>query len=132
MVTFKVGVDSGTIEIALNPDHLDKGLDLYSKIQEVALETAQVAWDGKKGAIGTTHGDDVYTIIYDPAFQYRWKEWQDKRHFFLVNLPHKQRAKPFTLYCGDVGAVQGRINFPEHTLIVCAWEDENTLRFMSE
>lgn len=132
MVKFQVGVDTGTIEIARNPNNLDKGLDLYSKVQELALETAEVAWDGKKGAIGTPHGDDVYTVTYDPSLKYNWKEWQSKRHFFLVNLPRGERAKPFTLYLGDVGSVQGSIDFPEHNLIVGVWADEQTLTFLSE
>lgn len=132
MVKFQIGVDSGTIVFSRNPDNLDKALDLYSKIQELALETATAVWDGKKGAISTPHGDDVYTVVYDPARKYHWKEWQAKPSAYLVNLGREGPAKPFTLYVGDVGVVQGSINFPSHTLIVAAWENEQTLVFLSE
>lgn len=132
MVTFKVGVDSGTIVISRSPDNLDKALDLYAKIQELALETAAAVWDGKKGAISTPHGDDLYTVVYDPSRKYNWKEWQDKASAYIVNLPRNEVAKPFTLYVGDVGVVQGSIKFPSHTLIMAVWENEQTLLFLSE
>jgi len=132
VIKFKVGVDSGTIGIARNPNNLDKGLHLYSKVQELALESAAAVWDGKKGAISTPHGDDVYTVIYDYGRKYNWKEWQERRYVILINLPRGEVGKAFTLYVGDVGQVQGSIDFPDHTLIMCGWEDDMTLVFISE
>lgn len=131
MKRFGVSVDSGVIEVARNPDHLSKGSDLYGKIQDLALWTALAAWDGKKGAIGTPDGDGPHEVIYDPDVQYNWKEWQSLKHGFLENLPKGESAKPFTLYFGDVGRVDGAIKFPEHNGIVFAWVDSNTLQFIS-
>lgn len=131
-VKFNVGVDSGIIQIARNADHLDRGGLLYGKVQELALETARAVWDGKKGAIGTPHGDGDHTVIYDPRMKYDWKEWMDKPGIFLVNLARGDTARPFTLYLGDVGRVDGSIDFPEHTLIGCMWTSEQTLTFLVE
>lgn len=133
MKTFRIPVDSGVIEIARNPDHLKKGSELYGKTQDLALWTAAGVWDGKKGAIGTPHGDGPHDVIYDPDRPYNWKEWRDKgKGAFLVNLPRGERAPGFTLYLGDVGNVYGAIQFPAHTLIAFAWEDDSTLRFATE
>jgi len=128
----KVGVDSGVIEIARNPDHLSAGGDFYHKIQDSALWTALAVWDGKKGAIGTPDGDGLHEVVYDPDESYHWKTWQGRQHAFLVNLPQGQRAKPFRLYVGDVGRVDGMIEFPEHTNISFGWMDAGTLVFMVE
>lgn len=131
MKRFSVDVDSGVIEIARNPDHLKAGSDLYGKIQDLALWTASAVWDGKKGAIGTPDGDGPHEVIYDPAVEYKWKEWQGLKGGFLQNLPKGELAKPFTLYFGDVGRADGAIKFPEHNGIAFAWVDSNTLQFIS-
>jgi len=130
---FRVDVDSGMIEIARNPDHLSKGSELYGKIQELALWTAAGVWDSRKGAIRTPHGDGPHGVIYEPERRYDYSDWQDKVVGVLVNLPRDKRAPAFTLYVGDVGRVDGQIEFPEHTMIAFGWEDDGTtLRFMTE
>lgn len=143
MVDFRVGVDSGVIQISRNPNHLEAGGNLYGKIQDLALWTAAAVWDGRKGAIGTPHGDGRFRVVYNPHTPYDWRYEQDKKGGFLVNLPrppeHKQDwstrqkpGKPFTLYLGDVGQVQGQIEFPEHHLIAFHWNDDTTLIFTTD
>jgi hypothetical protein len=132
MNRFTVPVDSGVIEMARNPNHLDQGGALYGKTQDLALWTALAVWDGKKGAIGTPHGDGPHDVVYESGRSYAWKEWQDKKTAMLVNLPRGEKGKAFTLYLGDAGHGYGSIDFPEHNLIAFGWENDYTLVFMVE
>lgn len=132
MRRFRVGVDSGTIQIAKNPGHLEKGSELYAKIQDLALWTARAVWDGRKGAIASTHGDDLYTVEYEHRESRDWKEMDAyPSQAFLVNLPEGELGKPFTLYVGDVGRVDGALDIPPHNTVEFVWIDESTLRFIS-
>ena len=130
---FIVGVDSGVIEIARNPDHLAKGGEFYGKIQDLALWTAAAVWDGRKGAIRTPDGDGPHQVVYDPDQPYNFRDWRDNATGgFLVNLPRGEHGEPFTLYLGDVGRYAGEISFPEHKVIVFKWTGPMTLTFISD
>lgn len=130
---FIVGVDSGTIQITRNPDHLERGMEVWRRIREGSLETAWMGWDGKRGAIETPQGDGAHRIVYDTSEEYAWRNWRmmGVPYAFLVSLPQGKLAKPFTLYLGD-GRIAGEIVFPEHNLIAVGWFDPTTLRFTSD
>jgi hypothetical protein len=140
-VRFGVGVDSGIIQLARNPDHLERGGELYGKVQDLALWSAAGVWDSKKGigAIGTPHGDGPHIVSFIEPSQAELLEMlkqmrkADQPYHYLINLDrYSPPPKPFTLYCGDVGRVDGAINFPVATTVGFFWHDDNTLAFFTQ
>lgn len=133
-VSFRVSVDSGVIQMARNPEHLEKGADLLVKAWNISLDTAWAAWDGRKGAIRTPYGDGAHQVRYDPGRSYHWKLWDDKieKMAFLVNVSREDPIqKPLTLFVGDVGIPYGVIMFPPHRTIAFAWVEPYVLEFAS-
>lgn len=131
VVEFNVPVDSGAIKIARNPADLEKGGELYDKIQELALWSAIGVWDGKKGAIGTPTGDGDHRIVYDPAADIKvLRDLCGMQYNFLVNNPNFKKSRGFTLHLGDTYPA-GSIDFPEHITIGFGWVDSQRLLFVS-
>lgn len=130
-MTIRVGVDSGVIQIARRESALEAGGDLYGKVQDLALWTARGVWDGKKGAIGTPTGDGMHEVKLRTMTDAEWNKFRKSGadYTFLINLPRREAGKGFTLYIGDVGRVDGQIDFPDHQLISFAWLDPGTLEF---
>lgn len=128
---FIVHVESGTIALARSPGLIERGHTFYGKIQDGALWTASIAWDGKAGALGTPLGDGAHRVFYDPAQKYTWEEWRGSNGIFLINEPPKKTQPAFSLYMGDHG-IAGVIHLPEHTLVALRWVDSQTLQVATE
>lgn len=132
--TFVVGVDSGAIQIATDPERLEKAGAFYAGIQDLTGWSADSVWDGKLGGISTPAGDGPHTIIYDPGQKRDWKGTREHQSIALVNRSPRfdEPAKRLTIYFGDVGRPDGAIKFPPHHYLGGVWLDEYTLQLFTE
>lgn len=134
----RVGVDTGTIQIARNPDRLRAGLELFDKISRRSLGTARAAWDGHVGAIETPSGDGLHEVQLRLMSNTEWEEllsqisdtgWMGPKIIILESYRREETGKPFDLFLGDVGRMDGWLSLPEHKMISFFWRSENLLEF---
>jgi len=132
----RVDVDTGTIQIALREAWLEAGLNFFSKVSDQSLYTAQVSWDGRKGAIKTPHGDGPHLVQMRIMHNDEWNPyvreikaaWPDSFGAFLSNHPAGHVAPGFRIFFGDLRA-DGVLDFPEHNLISFYWLNGGHLEF---
>ena len=97
-----IPVDSGKVEFAFG-DSLKRCQAVWERVDNLTLNTARAAFDGRCGAVKTPDGDGDVTVVYCTDFLRKIPakaQWAG-----CISVPQRLRPKVNKMVLGDCGAV---------------------------